>query len=186
MRNNLAKNFLSCIFSLLLFLGAVGVARAVEPASPAPDNNQAWLSNQVRHRLVMLPWYSLFDNLEYRVDGSKVTLFGQVVQPALKSEAGSVVKSIEGVSEVDNRIEVLPPSPFDSQIRRAEYFSIFSFPSLSRYSLGTNPQIHIIVNSGHVTLEGVVSSQADKNAAGIRASMVPNVFSVTNNLRIEG
>jgi hyperosmotically inducible protein len=134
----------------------------------------------------MLPWYSVFDNLEYSVQGNKVVLAGQVVRPVLKDEAASAVKHIEGVEEVDNQIEVLPVSNFDDQIRRAELREIYSFPSLQRYGLGTIPGIHIIVRNGHVTLEGVVDNQTDKNLAGLRANSVPNVFSVTNNLRVQG
>ncbi len=156
------------------------------PSSGANQNSEAWLANQVRHQLVMLPWYSVFDNLEYSVQGNKVILAGQVVRPVLKDEAASVVKRIEGVEEVDNQIEVLPVSNFDDQIRRAELREIYSFPSLQRYGLGTIAGIHIIVRNGHVSLEGVVDNQTDKNLAGIRANSVPNVFSVTNNLRVQG
>ncbi len=143
------------------------------------------LASEVRHELVMLPYYSIFDNLSYRVDGSVVTLFGQVTRPTLKSDAENVVKRIEGVTRVINDIEVLPLSPMDDRIRIAEARAIYGFPSLNRYALGALPPIHIIVKNGNVTLEGVVSSQADKNTAGIRANGVPGVFSVKNNLRVE-
>ncbi len=133
----------------------------------------------------MIPWYSVFDNLEYRVDGDSVTLAGQVTRPVIKNEAESSVKKIEGVKVVDNQIEVLPPSPFDDQVRRKEYRSIYSFGPLQPYALGVNPGIHIIVKGGNVTLEGVVRTQADKDAANIRARSVPGVFAVTNNLRVE-
>ena len=156
------------------------------PSSSGPQNSEAWLANQVRHQLVMLPWYTVFDNLQYSVQGNKVILAGQVVRPVLKDDAASVVKHIEGVEEVDNQIEVLPVSSFDDQIRRAELREIYSFPSLQRYGMGTIPGIHIIVNNGHVTLEGMVDNQMDKNLAGLRANSVPNVFSVTNNLRVQG
>lgn len=143
------------------------------------------LAQEVRHELVMLPYYSIFDNLSYRVDGSTVTLFGQVTRPTLKSDAENVVKRIEGVTRVINNIEVLPLSPMDDRIRIAEARAIYGFPSLNRYAMGALPPIHIIVKNGHVTLEGVVASQADKNTAGIRANGVPGVFSVKNNLRVE-
>ncbi len=133
----------------------------------------------------MIPWYSVFDNLEYRVDGDSVTLAGQVTRPVIKNEAESSVKKIEGVKVVDNQIEVLPPSPFDDQVRRKEYRSIYSFGPLQPYALGVNPGIHIIVKGGNVTLEGVVRTQADKDAANIRARSVPGVFAVTNNLRVK-
>src|SRR5882724_6606434 len=140
------------------------------------------LSKEVRHQLVMLPWYSVFDNLAYKVEGDKVTLYGQVTRPTLKSDAEGVVKGIEGVSTVVNNIEVLPTSPMDDQLRRALYRAIYGDPGLSRYSIQAVPSIHIIVKNGNVILEGAVDSEADKNLAGIRANQVPNVFSVKNNL----
>jgi hyperosmotically inducible protein len=139
----------------------------------------------VRHRLVMLPWYTVFDNLEYRVDGSEVTLLGQVVNPTLKIDAGNAIKNIEGVTKVVNNIEILPPSPIDDTIRRAEYRAIFGEPTIERYAMGSVPSIHIVVKEGHVTLEGVVATQADKDLVNIRANTVPGIFSVTNNLRVE-
>lgn len=142
------------------------------------------ITKEVRHELVMLPYYGVFDNLAYKVNGDKVTLLGQVSRPTLKSDAERAVKTIEGVESVDNRIEVLPTSPNDDQIRRAMYRTIYGDPVLSRYGWGSVPPIHIIVKGGHVTLEGVVDNNSDRNVAGIRAKSVPNVFSVTNNLRV--
>lgn len=136
--------------------------------------------------LVMLPYYSVFDNLAYRVDGDKVILEGQVVRPSLKSDAEAVVKSVAGVSSVVNNIEILPPSSMDDQLRRAVYRAIYGNPALSRYGYSAVPSIHIIVKNGNVTLEGVVDSESDKNIANIRASGVPNVFSVKNNLQVAG
>jgi hyperosmotically inducible protein len=185
---NYLGNFLSILLSLLVMLGmASGISGATRPNAQAPTDAgqyQIWLMQQVHHKLAMLPWYSVFDNLEYKVEGAKVTLIGQVVRPVIKSDAESAVKSIEGVKEVDNQIEILPPSPMDNRIRREEYRSIYSFPPLQRYSMGVIPGIHIIVKNGNVTLEGVVDNQSDKDAAYLRAMQVPGVFSVTNNLRV--
>lgn len=142
------------------------------------------LRKEVRHELVMLPYYSVFDNLAYKVEGDRVTLYGQVVRPTLKSDAENVVKSIEGVASVKNEIEVLPASPMDDQSRRALYRAIYSDTGLFRYGVASVPSIHIIVKNGHVTLEGVVDSESDKNLAGLRANGVPNVFSVQNNLMV--
>jgi hyperosmotically inducible protein len=144
------------------------------------------ITREVRHELVMLPYYGVFDNLQYRVDGTTVTLMGQVTRPTLKSDAEKVVKDIEGVTRVDNQIQVLPLSSMDDGIRMAEYRAIFGKPGLDRYAMQAVPPIHIIVNNGHVSLEGVVASEADKNQAGIYAQGVPGVFSVDNNLRVEG
>ena len=143
------------------------------------------LLREIRHELVMLPYYGVFDNLAFRVDGDTVTLLGQVTRPTLKDDAGRVVKDIEGVEKVVNNIEVLPLSPNDDRIRMAVYRAIYGHPTLNRYSLQAVPPIHIIVKNGNVTLEGVVGSEADKNIANIQANGVSGVFSVTNNLRPE-
>jgi hyperosmotically inducible protein len=132
----------------------------------------------------MLPYFTVFDNITYQVNGDNVVLSGQVVQPMLKDDAGRVVKRIEGVQSVENHIEVLPTSPIDDGIRLQMFRAIYGFPALEKYSLGINKAIRIIVKGGHVTLEGVVDSEADKNVAGIRANSVPDVFSVTNNLQV--
>jgi len=135
----------------------------------------------------MLPYYGVFDDLAFRVDGGKVTLLGEVTRPTLKSDAENVVKRVEGVTQVENRIEVLPLSSMDDQIRIAEYRAIYGDPALStRYGYRALPSIHIIVKNGNVTLEGVVANEGDKNLVNMRANSVPNVFSVTNNLRVEG
>lgn len=148
-------------------------------------NYDAWLTKEVRHELLMLPYYSVFDNLEYQVNGYDVLLMGQVARPSLKDDAEASVKKLEGVEHVINKIEVLPVSPNDDRIRRAEFHAIYSRPPLERYALGAVPPIHIIVKNGNVTLEGVVATEADKEVAGIAAKGVSDVFSVTNNLRVE-
>ena len=186
---NFAGSFLALLFSLIVALStgdALSAAMRLKSQPTAdPAQRQAWLTERVRHKLAMIPWYSVFDNLEYQVNGDTVTLLGQVTRPVIKDEAGSSVKGIEGLKVVDNQIEVLPPSPFDEQVLRKEYRSIYSFGPLQPYALGVNPGIHIIVKGGNVTLEGVVRTQADKDAANIRARSVPGVFAVKNNLRVE-
>jgi len=142
------------------------------------------IQKEVRHELVMLPFVNVFDNLAFRVDGYKVTLLGQVTNPTVKTDAEKAVKGIEGVEEVDNQIEVLPLSPNDDRLRRALFRAIYGYGPLEKYSLGVIKPIRIIVKGGHVTLEGVVDSQADKDMAGLRANGVSGVFSVTNNLRV--
>ena len=167
--------------------GVIAIAAPLFTAAaptPAPNPNSATLANAVRHELVMLPYYGVFDHLTYNVDGNTVTLFGQVVRPVLKSDAQNVVKRLNGVDKVVNNIEVLPLSSFDDSIRMRTLRAIYGFSSLSRYGMGTQPSIHIIVNNGHVTLEGVVDNAADSNVAFLRANGVPGVFSVTNNLRV--
>src|SRR6202795_394128 len=150
-----------------------------------PAKAEARLQKEVRHELVMLPFYDVFDNFEYKVEGGTVTLLGQVTRPTLKSDAEKAVKQIEGVERVDNRIEVLPVSPNDDQLRRAVYRAIYGSPGLDRYALRAVPTIHIVVKNGHVTLEGAVATEGDKNLANIKASGVSGVFSVTNNLQVD-
>jgi len=141
---------------------------------------------EVRHELVMLPFYGVFDNLSYKVDpDGTVTLLGQVARPVLKSDAENAVKRIEGVEKVVNNIEVLPTSGNDDRIRRAVYRAIYGNSVLSQYQLRAVPPIHIIVNNGHVSLEGVVARSMDKQVAGMQANGVSGVFSVSNNLRVE-
>jgi osmotically-inducible protein OsmY len=143
------------------------------------------LSEKVRHELVMLPYFNVFDDLSFRVDQGAVTLFGSVTDPVVKRDAESAVKHLEGVMRVENQIEVLPLSTFDNRVRLQTYFAIYGYGPLQRYSLGTQPPIRILVKNGHVTLAGIVASEADKNLAFLRANGVPGVFSVTNDLRTE-
>jgi hyperosmotically inducible protein len=144
------------------------------------------LIRQVRHELVMLPYYGVFDHMTYKVDGYRVTLMGQVTRPTLKSDAERVVKSVEGVERVENQIEVLPVSPNDDGIRLAAYRAIYGSAPLDRYALRAVPPIHIVVKNGNLTLEGVVANEGDKNMAGIRANGVSGAFKVVNNLQVEG
>jgi hyperosmotically inducible protein len=173
-------------FSLPLISVAAEQDKQHKDAFVPGDSNEARLAHEVRHELVMLPYYGIFDDLAFRVDGGTVTLMGAVTRPTLKSDAENVVKRIEGVTQVVNQIKVLPLSPMDDQIRLAEYRAIYGDPQLgTRDGYRALPSIHIIVENGHVTLEGVVANQFDKNLINTRANSVPNVFSVTNNLVVE-
>lgn len=186
--------------SLVVGLGIYLLVSAFALASPAPQDNQQTMAanpganpksmeriyKEVRHELVMLPFYGVFDNLSYKVDpDGTVTLLGQVARPTLKSDAENVVKRIEGVERVVNNIEVLPTSMNDDQIRRAAYRAIYGNDVLSQYQMRAVPPIHIIVKNGHITLEGVVSRDMDKQIAGVQANTVHGAFSVTNNLVVE-
>ena len=170
----------------ILIAAVPGMAQKSADRSTMPGaKSEDRIAREVRHELVMLPYYGVFDNLGFRVNGGTVTLLGQVTRPTLKSDAGNVVKRIEGVEKVDNQIQVLPLSPMDDKIRLAEYRAIYSQTGLEKYALQSVPPIHIIVDNGKVTLEGVVDSQADKDLAALRANGVAGVFSVVNNLRVE-
>jgi hyperosmotically inducible protein len=178
--------------ALLLVVGllpAVGYAAKNDEHHDAfvgGDANENRIAREVRHQLVTLPYYGVFDDLAFRVDGSTVTLLGQVTRPNLKSDAESSIKHLEGVEHVANNIEVLPLSPNDDQIRRAAYRAIYGDSALStRYGFSAVPSIHIIVKNGHLKLEGVVANMFDKNLINIRANGVPNVFSVQNDLLVE-
>lgn len=169
-------------------LAVLVAALAVAPtfaSVPGTTASLTRLERAVRHELVMLPWYNVFDDLGFRVDGGKVTLFGHVTRPTLKSDAERVVRRLEGVESVSNQIEVLPLSPFDDRIRLAVYRALYSQPALSRYRLGAVPSIHIIVKHGNVTLTGVVLNEGERNIANIVASGVSGVFSVKNDLQVE-
>ncbi len=178
------------IAAALLFLPLVSFAGQKDKEHndafvPGPPS-MSKLAQEVRHQLVMLPYYSIFDDLAFRVDGSTVTLLGAVVRPTLKSDAEGVVKHIEGVTQVINQIEVLPLSPMDDQIRRAAARAIYGDPALStRYGYRALPSVHIIVKNGVITLEGVVANEGDKNLINIRANGVHNAFQVINNLQVE-
>ena len=154
--------------------------------APGQDSakSQERIVKEVRHELLMLPYFGAFDYIAFKVDGGTVTLLGQVVRPTLKSDSENAVKHIEGVEKVDNQIEVLPPSSMDDQLRIALFRAIYQYPSLQKYELGVQKPIRIIVKNGRVALEGIVDSDADKNLANIRANSVPGIFAVTNNLQV--
>ena len=243
----------------LLTLATLSIAQDQRETSAKAQER---ITREVRHELLMLPYFGVFDNIAFKVDGYNVTLLGQVVRPSLKSDAENAVKHIEGVEKIDNQIEVLPPSPTDDSLRLALYRAIYGYPALEKYALGvqkpiriivknghvtllgqvvrpslksdaentvkhiegvervdnqikvlpTSPMddrlrlalyhaiygdpaleryalgvqkpIRIIVNNGHVTLEGAVDNDGDRNIAGLRANGVPGIFSVTNNLQV--
>ena len=173
------KHRLLILCATLLALVTLGAAQD-QPSAKSQER----ISREVRHELLMLPYFGVFDNIAYKVDGSTVTLLGQVTRPVLKSDAENAVKRIEGVEKVDNQIEVLPPSSMDDRLRIALFRAIYQYPQLQKYELGVQKPIRIIVKNGRVTLEGVVDSDADKNLAGLRANGVPGIFSVTNNLQV--
>jgi hyperosmotically inducible protein len=177
MKRELLVGFVVTLFSLT----TLGLTQdRDQPTAKAQER----ITREVRHELLMLPYFGVFDSIAYKVNGFTVTLLGQVVRPSLKSDAENVVKHIEGVEKVDNQIEVLPPSPIDDRLRLELYRAIYGYPALEKYALGVQKPIRIIVKNGHVTLEGVVDNDADKNFAGLRANGVPGIFSVTNNLQV--
>jgi hyperosmotically inducible protein len=173
-------------FGLHVFAAILALSLTLNAKAQSTGNLQLEdrINRQVHHELVMLPQLTIFDNLAYKVDGTSVTLLGEVRTAYLKDAAANSVKRIEGVTQVNNQIAILPPSPNDDRIRRQTARALFRDSRLFRYSMGSLPPIRIIVNGGHVTLVGMVDNQGDKNVAGIRANEVPGVFSVTNDLRV--
>jgi len=172
-------------FMIMLVMLVCGLSQLLSAQGQTTEKSRQRLIKEIRHELVMLPYYGVFDNLAYKVDGDVVTLMGQVSRPTLKSDAERSVKGIEGIDQVRNEIEVLPTSPSDDRLRIAIYRAIYGQSALQMYSMRAVPPIHIIVKNGNVTLEGAVSREADKNIAGIQANGVSGVFSVKNNLVID-
>lgn len=164
----------------------LSASAAVAEQPGGQESGQTQLAKKVRKELVTLPWYGVFDNLAYEIDGPTVTLYGQVVQPSTRRDAERRVAKLKGVERVVNNIEVLPLSSFDDDIRARTYRAVLGWNSpLFRYGRGVNPSIHIIVNNGRVTLEGVVANEGDRRFAYALANGVSGVFAVTNNLRAE-
>ncbi len=151
----------------------------------ASERGMQRLDKQVKHELNMLPYVNAFDYMAFTVDAdNNVTLTGEVTNPVVKSDAGKVVKRIEGVEGVNNQIQVLRVSLMDDRLRVRLFRTIYGYPALQKYSLGVNKPIRIIVDGGHVTLMGVVDNEMDKTLAGMRANGVPGIFSVDNQLRV--
>lgn len=179
MRNKLVSKFTLAV----LALAAAGMAAA---STTKPDVTDAGIAAKVGHEIRMYSWYSIWDNIDYRVQDGNVQLTGEVSQPFKKADIGRIVQRIPGVTSVTNDLKVLPLSEFDDQLRFQVARAIFRNPELSRYAMEPVPSIHIIVDNGHVTLYGVVDSQMDKNLAGLKASSAGMSFGpVTNNLRVE-
>ena len=165
-----------------LLLGA-GVAGATTSPTPQTD---ASIANRVRHEIVMYPYYGIFDNVNYRVVNGSVELSGEVTQPWKKADIGRSLQKIPGVTSVTNELEVLPLSPMDDQLRLQVARAIYRDPTLSRYAIQAVPPIHVIVDNGHVTLEGVVNNNFEKQVAGMRAATAGlSLGPITNNLRVE-
>ena len=186
MTRNRITNFLGiAALAFGLLISTAGFA-AAPPAQKDSQPGKDTLQREVQHQLRMLNYYTVFDNLEYGVEGNRVILEGEVTNPVLKSEAVAAVKSVPGVTDVQDNIKVLPLSNDDDRIRREAYRTIYGDPQLTKYGFQSVQAIHIIVENGHITLEGVVDSQADKNVAGIRANSVSGAFSSKNNLLVRG
>lgn len=177
-------NRVAALAAAVVIAASAVVAAPSDPAAQRTAYEQ--MAKKVRKELVTLPWYGVFDNLAYEIDGSTVTLHGQVVRPSTRTDAERRVRKVAGVERVVNNIQVLPLSSFDDSIRVSAYRALFGYNSpLFRYGRGVNPSIHIVVDRGHLALEGVVANEGDRRLAYMLVNSVPGVFSVTNNLRAE-
>ncbi|HEY7402586.1 MAG TPA: BON domain-containing protein [Candidatus Angelobacter sp.] len=177
---------MNCLLRASAVVCLVALASTAEQNKSYSPKAQARIAKEVGHQIRMLPEFGVYDNIAFKLEGYDVVLLGQVTQPLLRSSAERVVKHIEGVERVDNRIEVLPNSINDDRLRRDVFRAIYRYAPLEHYGVGSNRPIHIIVNSGRVTLEGVVDRESDKNMAGMRANGVFGVFSVENHLVVPG
>ena len=187
------KLFAHSRFLLSILLCFAAVAGTAQQPNSSSEQRKAYspraqerIIREVRHEILMLPYYGgPFDHIAFKLHGYNVILTGHVVQATLKHDAERAARHVEGVERVVNQIEILPPSPGDDRLRRRLFHAIYGYGPLQHYGVGSNRPILIIVDRGHITLEGVVISKADKNLAGIRANGVPGAFSVTNNLEVE-
>ena len=161
-----------------------GAASQPQAASDLSPEAQQKIVQEIRHQILMLPYYGVFDNLGFRLQGRTVILEGQVATSSLKPDTERAVKKIEGVDKVVNNIQVLPPSPMDNQVRQAVYNAIYKYPALFKYANLPIAPIRIIVKNARVTLYGVVDNETDKNMCTMRVNQVPSVLSVTNELRV--
>ena len=188
---NKLKKYLRGLSMLVAAIILIGLNVPILAADQTVTNliqepkNEGRLERNIRHELIMLSNYTVFDNLEFQLkDDNTVILSGQVVWATLKDDAKHAVEHVEGVKDIENDIEILPLSPDDYAIRRREFFTIYNQVGFEKYAIQAVPPIHIIVKNGNVTLDGVVDDQFDKNLAELAANEVPNVFHVTNNLQI--
>ena len=178
------KNHVLAGLFAIVMAAAIALPAAAQNGTTGASVPEQRIGREVRHQIVMLPFLNVFDYISFKVQGNTVTLSGAVTYPTVKLDAERSVKGIEGVSEVKNNIEVLPPSTMDAHLRLRLFRAIYGFPALQKYDLSVIKPIRIIVKSGHVTLYGVVDSEADKNLAGLRANTVSGIFSVTYDLMV--
>jgi len=182
-----AQRMLIVVLSMMALISVSGTAKEVLPLKSQADA-RARIIQEIRHELATLPYYGVFDWLEFEMKpDNTVLLRGQVVRPTTKSDAEARVRKVPGVSKVINEIEVLPPSPEDDRLRLELYRAIYGSDSpLFRYATQAIPSIHIIVKNGRATLKGIVDSKSDADLANVRARGVPGLFEVKNELQIAG
>ena len=181
------KSFMILGLAMVLGLSTAAYSQKLDHPQDRQERQTAALKEEVRHQLVMMPYFSVFDWLEAEVSpNGMVTLMGQVTQPTVKSDAEARIKRLESATSVVNKIEVLPLSNNDDRIRTAVYRAIYMNDTpLFKYAMRSVGPIHILVKNGHVTLKGVVANAGDKQLAYMAANGVSGVFGVENQLKVE-
>ena len=183
-RNSL--RMLGASTALLVVAGLAGAGMAGASTAPAGLDADGAIAAKAIHEIRMYSRYTIWDNVNLQVNGGAVVLTGQVSQPFKKQDLQRLMQSVPGVTSVTNQLEVLPLSPFDNNLRVRVARAVYGYPALSRYAMQALPPIHIIVNNGRISLEGVVNNEFEKNLAGMRASTAGLSFGpVQNNLRVE-
>lgn len=163
---------------------AAAVMLALSAPAWAADKGNLELFRQVQTQVLQYPHFTIFDTVNTRIDNGVVTLTGRVTMPYKRTDIEKRVAKVPGVSRINDRIEVLPASQFDDRLRLGIARAIYTNPAFQMYGSMVNPPIHVIVERGHVTLDGVVQSEVDKMLARSIASSF-QAFSVTNNLKTE-
>jgi hyperosmotically inducible periplasmic protein len=184
-KETVRKMKLGHAFSTIVTAAVLFAIPGFASSQGTPARN-AQLEGDVRHALNTLAYYGVFDDLSFSIDDAgTVTLSGQVMQYNVRNSAVSAVKHLAGVARVEDKIEVLPLSPFDNGIRIRAYNAIFGYPALSRYAINSRPPIRILVKNGNITLTGVVNSELDRTLVYNRIRALPGAFTVTNELRLD-
>lgn len=178
------RNSLRMLGATTVLLALAGLAGA--STAPASFDSDAAIAKKAVHEIRMYTRYTIWDNVNLQVNNGAVVLTGQVSQPFKKQDLQRLMQRVPGVTSVTNQLEVLPLSPFDNNLRVRVARAVYGSPNFTRYAMQPLPPIHIIVNNGRVSLEGVVANEFDKNLAGMRASTAGLSFGpVQNNLRVE-
>jgi osmotically-inducible protein OsmY len=169
----------------VLLAAALATGAAMAKTTAPELTGDAAIAQKAAHEVRSYAYYSLFDDVKIQVNNGTVQLTGEVTQPWKKDTLGKLIRNINGVTSVDNELKVAPLSAFDDSIRLQVARAIFRDPTMSMYAIQPVPPIHILVDNGHVTLEGVVRTPMEKEIAGIRANSAMSFGMVTNNLRVE-
>ena len=168
--------------ALIATAGAAGAANRDKANVPQGDDA---VSQSVRHEVLVYPYYSIFDDVSFRVSNGQVELMGAVTEPFKKSDIERIVKKLPGVTAVTDELKVLPLSNFDNRLRMQVARAIYGDASMLIYRNQSLPPIHILVENGHVTLTGWVNTDFDKQIAGMRANSSMSLGMVVNNLQVE-